>query len=71
MVLEREMFRREHKTSQIVDVNLSPLPRVILAGTPNLDVQLEMRALAQSAAEMEDIGTASDQREVLSRMGKR
>ena len=42
-----------------------------MAGTPNLDIQPEVRALAQSAAEIEDKGTASDKCEVLSRMVKR
>ena len=53
------------KTSQMEDVNCAPRFEVILAGTPNLEIQPEIRALAQSAVEMEDIGTASGQREVL------
>ena len=65
------MFKREHKTSQMEDVNCAPRSKVILAGTPNLEIQPEMRALAQSAAEMEIRVTASGQCEVLSRMVKK
>ena len=57
--------------SQMEDVNCAPRYEVILAGTPNLKVLPEMRALAKSAAEIEAKGTASGQREVLSRMVKR
>ena len=32
------------------DVNCAPRSGVIFAGTPNLEIQLEMRALAQSAS---------------------
>ena len=65
------MFRKEHKTSQMEDVNWAPWSEVILPGTPKLDIQPVMRALAQSAAEMEIRGTASGQCEVRSRMVNR
>ena len=55
------MFNREHKTSQMEYMNCAPWSEVILAGTPNIEIQPEMRALAQSAAEMEARGTASGQ----------
>ena len=32
---------------------------MITAGTPNLEIQVEIRARAQDSAEMEDKGTAS------------
>ena len=35
------------------DVNCAPPSKVIFAGTPNLEIQPEMRALAQSTTEME------------------
>ena len=53
LVLERVMFKREHKTSQMEDVNCALRSEVIFAGTPNLEIQPEMRALAQSTTEME------------------
>ena len=59
------------QTSQREDINCAPQSEVILAGTPNRKIQPEIRALVQSAAEMEDRGTASGQHEVLSRMVKR
>ena len=59
MVLEREMFRREQKTPQMEYMNCALRSEVILAGTPNLDIQPGMRTLAQSAVEMEDKETAS------------
>ena len=71
MVLEQEMFRREHKTSQMEDVNWALQSKVVLAGTPNLVIQPVMRALAQSGAEMEDRETASGQCEVRLRMVNR
>ena len=43
------------------DINCAPGSEAILAGAPNLEIQPEMRALAQSAAEMEARGTASGQ----------
>ena len=65
------MLRREHKMSQMEDVNWASRFKVIFAGTPNLEIQPEMKALAQSVAEMEARGTASVQKEVLSWMVKR
>ena len=65
------MFNKEHKTAQREEVNCAPQSEVILAGTPNLEIQQEIKALAQSSAEVEDIGTASGQQEVLSMMVKR
>ena len=65
------MFKREHKTPQMEDVNCAPRSEVIFAGTSNLEILPEMRPLAQSAAEMKARGTASGQREVLSRIVKR
>ena len=68
MVLEREMFKREHKTPQMEDVNWAPQSEVILIGTPILDIQPEIRGLAQLVAEMEDRRTASGLLEVMLRM---
>ena len=65
------MFSKEYKTAQREEVNCDPQSEVILAGTPNLKIQQEIKALAQSSAEVEDIGTALGQREVLSTMVKR
>ena len=62
------MFSKEHKTAHREEVNCSPQSEVILAGTPNLEIQVEIKALAQSSAEVEDIGTASGQLEVLSKI---
>ena len=69
MVLEQEMFRREHNTSQIEDLNWAV--RCNLGRNPNLEIQPEMRALAQSLADMEDKGIASGRPDILSRMVKR
>jgi hypothetical protein len=41
------------------------------AGTPNLEIQVEIKARAQDSAEMEDKGTASGHLVVLSIMVKR
>ena len=65
--VEHVTFKREHKTSQMEGMNLATWSE---AGTPNLKIQPEMRALAQSAAEMEDRGTASSH-EVLLRIVNR
>ena len=54
------------KTSnQTKDMNWEPLSKVKRAGTPNLETQVEMKALAQTSAVMEDRGTASGHLEVL------
>ena len=37
-------MRREHKTSQMEEVNWAPRSEVFFAGTPNLEIQLEMIA---------------------------
>ena len=42
---------------------LGPWSEVIIEGTPNLEIQVWMRAEAQSAAAMEERGIASSQRE--------
>jgi len=39
-----------------------------VAGTPNLEIQQEIKALTQASVEMEDKGTASGQHAVLSIM---
>ena len=48
------------------DVNCAPLLEVKVAGMPNLDIQVEIKALTQVSVEIEDKGTASGQRVVLS-----
>ena len=53
------MFRRKHKAAQKEEV------------TPNLEIQQETNALAQSSAEVDDRGTTSGQQEVVSMMVKR
>ena len=50
--------------AQTEDVNCAPLSEVKVAGTPNLDIQGELKALTQVSVEIEDIGTASGQRVV-------
>ena len=55
----------------MVDMNWAPRSEFILAGTPNLEIQPEMRALAQSDTEMEDRGTDSGKPKVLLRMVNR
>ena len=54
MVLERETFRREHNTSQIVGVNCAPQSEVVLAGTPKLKIlpERETRGIASGQCEV-------------------
>ena len=56
----------EQTTDQTEDVNWEPLSEVRRAGTPNLETQVEMKALAQASAVMEERGTTSGHLEVLS-----
>ena len=51
---------------QTEDVNCAPLSEVKVAGTPNLNIQAEIKALTQVSVEIEDKGTASGQGVVLS-----
>ena len=48
------------------EVNCAPLSEVKVEGTPNLDIQVEIKAFTQVLVEIEDNGTASDQQVVLS-----
>jgi len=61
-VFERELHGEE--------VTCGPLSEVIAVRTPNLAIQFEKRALAQSAVKVVKSGTASGQRVVLSIMVK-
>jgi hypothetical protein len=60
------MLSRLHRAAHKADVNWAPLSEVMVAGTPNLEIQLVKRALAQSAAVMAGSGIASGHRDVLS-----
>jgi hypothetical protein len=60
------MLSRPHRAAQRADVNWAPLSEVMVAGTPNLEIQPVYRARAQSAGVMEESGIASGHRDVLS-----
>ncbi len=60
------MFSRLH-----MPAHWAPLSDVMVAGTPNPDTQPVKRALAQSAAVMDDSGMASGHLEVWSIIVKR
>jgi hypothetical protein len=60
------MLSKPHRAAHKADVNWDPLSDVMVAGTPNLDTQPAKRALAQSAAVMDERGTASGHLDVLS-----
>jgi hypothetical protein len=70
-VVEGEIPRTEQTPFQIEDVNWEPLSDVRTAGTPNLDIQVEMKARTQDSAEIEDNGTTSGHLVVLSIMVRR
>jgi len=65
------MPRREHKTAQSANINCLPWSVVIVAGTPYLESQVEMKESEQVAASMLHMGQASSQRVVLSTMVRR
>ena len=46
VVFKQEMFSKEHKAVQREEINCAPRSEVILAGTPNLEIQQEIKALA-------------------------
>lgn len=71
MVWEQLIPRVEQTEDQTEDVNWAPLSEVRVDGTPNLDIQVEMRAREQASAVMEVKGTASGHLEVLSMMVSR
>ena len=56
----------EQTFDQMEEVNWAPLSEVRRAGTPNLEIQVEMKACAQDSAEIEDRGMTSGHLEVLS-----
>ena len=56
------------RTSHTADVNWTPLSVVMVAGTPNLDIQPATRASAQAVAVVEDRGTTSTHLVLLSIM---
>ncbi len=60
------MLSKLHRAVQKADVNWAPLSDVMVAGTPNLEIQPAKSALVQSAAVMEGSGIASGHRDVLS-----
>ena len=55
----------------MVEVNWTPLSEVRMAGTPNLETQVERKALTQDYAEMEVNGATSGQQDILSIMVRR
>jgi hypothetical protein len=60
-----------HRTAHKADKNWASLSDVMVAGTPNLEIQLAKRVLAQSAVVMEGSRIASGHRDVLSIMVNR
>ena len=60
-----------HRPAHRADVNWAPLSDVMVAGTPNRDTQPTKRAMAQSAAVMDESGMASGHLEVRSIIVKR
>ncbi len=62
---------KEHRACHREDVNCAPLSEVMYAGTPNLWIQPVNNAVAQSAAEIPEIGMASGHLVVLSTTVKR
>ena len=60
------MPRTEQTSDQTGGVNLAPPLESRRAGTPNLKIQVEIKALVQDSAVMEDRGTALYHLEVLS-----
>ena len=71
MVKILKIPRMEQTSNQKEDVNWEPLSEVRRAGTSNFETQVEMKALAQVSPVMEERGTASGHREVLSIMVRR
>jgi len=66
VVEECVMSSRRQRAAQSDDVNWAPLLLVMVSGTPKRCIQPEKSAAAQSAAVVEDIGTASGHRIVRS-----
>ena len=62
---------RDVRDDQSADVKEEPLSEVMCKGTPNLDIHVDSRALAQSAAVADFIGTASGHLVARSTMVKR
>jgi hypothetical protein len=60
------MLSRPHRAAHRANMNWAPLSEVIVAGTPNLEIQPVNRALAQLAVVMEGSGVASGRGDVLS-----
>ena len=48
------------------EVNCAPLSEVKVAGTPNLDIQVKMKAFTQASVEIDDKVTTTGQGVVLS-----
>jgi hypothetical protein len=65
------MERMEQRADHKLDVNCAPLSEVMTEGIPNLCIQPEKRAAAQSAAVILLSGIASGQRVVRSTIVKR
>jgi len=63
-----EIPRERQTPVQTEEVNCAPLSEVKVEGTPNLEIQVEIKALTQTSVEIDDKGTASGQRVVLSIM---
>jgi hypothetical protein len=53
------MLSMLHRDPYKADMNWAPLSDLIVAGTPNLEIQPAKRALAQSAVVMEGSGIVS------------
>jgi hypothetical protein len=65
------MLSKLHRAAHKANVNWAPLSDVMVAGTPNLEIQPAKRTLAESAAVMEGSGIASGHQDVLSIMVNR
>jgi hypothetical protein len=59
------MLSKLQRPDHRADVNLAPLSDVMVAGTPNREIQLAKMALAQSATVMDERGMASGHFDVL------
>ena len=71
VIVEAKIPRVAQKPDQMEEVNWAPLLELRPAGTPNLETQVERKALTQDSAEMYVIGATSSQQDVLSIIVKR
>lgn len=60
MVYEVEILRKWHTLDQVEDINCASLSDFREVGTPNFEIQVEIKALTQVSLEIEDRGIALD-----------